>query len=362
MIRNGAIFRRTVVSGITMALLLPLVAILASWELGPALRAWYFGAYGFLHLCLGCLALLYIGDMTGGRWNERLVEFFDIGRRLIPIALLLIAPTFFFLDEIYVWSTHALHSSGDGFTKAEYLTPGPFLLRMVGYAIIYLGLGFTSGATVKRIRRRRDREWRPASAWSAAGLVAYASVGIFASTDLIMSLAPEWFSSGLPVILMASQALMAYSMALASRLLLIEDARETEPFFGNLLIATLMFWAYVTFVQFLIIWMGNISEDIGYYLTRSTPGWVAVSIFLALFIFALPLIALANPSIKRRRTRLAAIAAFLFFGQCVYLAWVILPSWSTGAMQTLIAASAMTGFMGVWIAWCGLRLGREAIP
>src|SRR5690606_28516352 len=140
-------------------------------------------------------------------------------------------------------------------TKADYLQPGPFLLRMGIYAVVFSILSLGSGAAVRRIRRRRAGERLPASAWSAAGLVLYAFSGIFASTDLIMSLAPDWFSSGLPVILMASQALMAYSLSLAARLLLVEAEQDTPAFFGNLLIATLMFWVYVAFVQFLIIWM-----------------------------------------------------------------------------------------------------------
>ena len=62
-----------------------------------------------------------------------------------------------------------------------------------------------------------------------------------------------------------------------------------------------MLWAYFTFSQFLIIWAGNLPEEIVWYLHRIRGGWGAV----ALALVALPLrpavraAAVARPQAQR---------------------------------------------------------------
>ncbi len=42
---------------------------------------------------------------------------------------------------------------------------------------------------------------------------------------------------------------------------------------GNLMLAFVMLWAYMAFSQFLIIWAGNLAEEIPWYLRRTRGGW-----------------------------------------------------------------------------------------
>ena len=51
---------------------------------------------------------------------------------------------------------------------------------------------------------------------------------------------------------------------------------------GKLMLALVMLWAYFSFSQFLIIWAGNLPEEIPYYLERleaagSTSAWPSSS-------------------------------------------------------------------------------------
>src|SRR5207253_485419 len=78
---------------------------------------------------------------------------------------------------------------------------------------------------------------------------------------------------------------------------------------GNLLLTFVIFWAYVSFSQLLIIWAGNLPEEIQFYIPRSKGGWIWVGIFMALCQFALPFFVLLSRAAKRRAWALGSLAA-----------------------------------------------------
>ena len=57
---------------------------------------------------------------------------------------------------------------------------------------------------------------------------------------------------------------------------------------GTLLFAFVMLFTYLSFSQFIIIWSGNLPEEIRYYLARTQGGWKPVMIVLVLIHFAIP--------------------------------------------------------------------------
>jgi hypothetical protein len=62
-----------------------------------------------------------------------------------------------------------------------------------------------------------------------------------------------------------------------------------------------MLWAYLSFSQYIIIWSGNLPEEIPWYLRRSRGGWQWIAVALALFHFAIPFFLLLVRRYKRRR-------------------------------------------------------------
>ena len=69
-------------------------------------------------------------------------------------------------------------------------------------------------------------------------------------------------------------------------------ARSILNDLGNLLLAFVMVYAYVSFSQFLIIWSANLPEEIPWYLHRIAGGWNLVAIALAVFYFVVPFLVL----------------------------------------------------------------------
>ena len=141
---------------------------------------------------------------------------------------------------------------------------------------------------------------------SGPGLVLYGLTVSFAAIDWMMSLEPKWYSTIFGMIFMVSFGLAALALAiLATRFLETEKplARVVSPDrwhdLGNLLLALVMFWAYLNFSQFLLIWSENLAEEIPWYLHRIGGGWEWVAIALILFQFALPFVLLLSRNTKR---------------------------------------------------------------
>ena len=69
-----------------------------------------------------------------------------------------------------------------------------------------------------------------------------------------------------------------------------------------------MLWAYFAFSQFLIIWAGNLPEEIPFFVNRFSGGWQYVSLAMLLGHFALPFVLLLSRDLKKRPQLLAKVA------------------------------------------------------
>ena len=109
----------------------------------------------------------------------------------------------------------------------------------------------------------------------------------FASVDWIMSLDPHWYSTIFGFILVAGQGLAGVragdrgargAQPTSSRSRRICSPRLHFLDLGKLLLAFVMLWAYFSFSQLLIIWAGNLPEEIPFFYNRFRGGWQYVSL------------------------------------------------------------------------------------
>ena len=100
---------------------------------------------------------------------------------------------------------------------------------------------------------------------------------------------------------------------------------QTGNDLGNVLLATLLSWAYLYLMQFLIIWWENIPAEVVWYIRRLEGGWVWVLGALITFYFALPGLLLLLRPVKRRMGFVVAIAALILLMHLVHNYWLVLP-------------------------------------
>ncbi len=193
--------------------------------------------------------------------------------------------------------------------------------------------------------------------FAGPGLIIYALTITVAATQWVMSIEPSWASTMFPVIFAVNQFLVCFAFCLAFFLTLVSKPPFVglmRPKFqldmGTLLLAFTMFWAYTSFSQFMLIWIGNLPEEIPFYLRRSAGGWWYISAALIAFHFALPFMLLLFRDIKLHPARLRMVAIYLLVICAIDVVWWIEPTFlHTGSFPFwLMNIGAILGMGGVW--------------
>jgi hypothetical protein len=110
-----------------------------------------------------------------------------------------------------------------------------------------------------------------------------------------------------------------------------------------------MLWAYFALSQFLIIWSGDLPEEIGFYADRRAGGWSAVSLVLIVFHFALPFVLLLSRNMKRDAKKLAAVAILLLVMRWVDLYWLVAPAFHSTLSLHWLDVAAPIAVGGIWL-------------
>src|SRR5262249_25910428 len=123
---------------------------------------------------------------------------------------------------------------------------------------------------------------------------------------------------------------------------------------GNLLLAFVMLWAYFSFSQFLIIWAGNLPQEISWYIVRTETSWRYVGVFLIVFHFALPFVLLLSRAVKRHGETLLKVVVAIIFVRAVDLWWLIAPEFhengiSASWMDVVVPLTLGTLWLGAFV-------------
>jgi multisubunit Na+/H+ antiporter MnhF subunit len=134
--------------------------------------------------------------------------------------------------------------------------------------------------------------------------------------------------------------------------------------YGNLLLVFTMLWAYLSFSQFLIIWGGNLRDEVPWYMSRARGGWIGVAIVLILFHFAVPFLLLLTRFVKRRAELLRVVAAGLLVMSLVDIFWLLTPAFNHDRpVFHPTDLLAILGIGGLWLWRYTAQLqGRSLLP
>lgn len=346
--------------------------LLASGDL--VYQSWLLAFLFWVGLSLGSLVMLVVGHMAGGGWSALVQRPLEASVSLLPIMALLFLPVLFGMNALFVW-TDAAYVADHPLVAAKtaYLNAPFFVVR----AALYFGLWILAAWLYLRGSAHQDRDAAASGRigyglkrQSGLWLIVYVLTMTFAGRDWAMSLTPEWWSGIYAVILMSGQAISAVALviltvvALAGRNAKV-DALLTETRLqdlGNFLMAFLMFWAYVSFSQLIIIWSGNVSELAGWYTVRLGPGWLAVGGFLLAFGFLAPFVILFSRWVKRKRSALSIMAVWALAVMVVNLIYFVVPAFERGGFPiTLADAAIFVGIGGVWAFFYLRRLAAHPV-
>jgi hypothetical protein len=293
------------------------------WAPPVFFAAWLAACWFNLGLVLGALTWLWIHRLTGGTWGDLLrPQVLRLAARL-PRVLVLCAPLVFGARLLYPW----LGDAGDGGAAGEHAflqawhVPSFLAVRFVVYAIVWLALAQTARRLLS-------------SGGAAASLMLQLVVTSLAAVDALVALVPGWSSSVFGLLALTGQAFGggAAVIALACGALRragnqpVSEGVPLSRDFGNLLLTAVLLWAYLSFMQLLIIWAENLPREISWYVPRLQTGWILVGAALIVVHFALPLFLLLFRSLKDSPVRLERLAVAMVVAHALDVAWLVLPS------------------------------------
>jgi hypothetical protein len=138
--------------------------------------------------------------------------------------------------------------------------------------------------------------------------------------------------------------------------------------FGKLIFALTMVWGYFSFSQFLIIWSGNLPEEIGWFLVRTNNGWGAAALLLVIGQFVLPFFLLLFRDIKRDAKKLIWVAGLVILMRWFDTFWLVVPNPWPGRPEANVAltfnwmyAVVPLAMAGIWLAYFAMELAKRPL-
>lgn len=342
-------------------------------------RAYLIGWLLTLGVAAGLAALNMLNHLSGGDWGVVMRRVFEASGRTLPVFLVLGLPIAFGLESLYPWAhegvTEIGHENYDALIahKAPFLNETMFFVSSAAYILIWSALAYIiSGYSRRQDQNPDDEDLRKKMAgFSAAGLILYILTGTVASVHWIMSTDPHWFSSLFGVAFVQGHALSAFALSVPLLVFLVRRKPFSEHVpgpmitklfhdYGKLMLAFVALWAYFAVSQFLIIWSGNLPEEVGWYLDRSTHGWQLISVMLVFGQFLVPFVVLLSQDLKKKPGRLMIVAFWLLLMRWFDLYWQITPSVAhhTHAEHVIFSWLDVVAPVALFGLWLGLMVSQ----
>jgi hypothetical protein len=276
--------------------------------------------------------------------------------------------------SIYSWTHHEEMASSPALQEKArlYLNLKFFTLRAAAFFAIWLLLSFFLNRWSREQDRTADRQYaKKMRMLSGPGMVLFVFTVTFAAIDWVMSLDPEWSSTIFGLLFVAAWGLTALAFVIAVLAWLSKSepmAHVVAPLhfhdLGKLMLALVMLWAYFAYSQFLIIWSGNLPEEIRWYHPRTHGAWGAIALAVVVLHFALPFLFLLSRRFKRDPQKLVLVAVLILVMRYVDLLWVVEPNFRRANPQPgwiLMDAAAAAGLGGLWLAMFFWQLSKRPL-
>jgi hypothetical protein len=357
------------------------------------MRAWVLGLLLTFGWSVGGLALLMVQYCTGGKWGLLLRRPLEAMTRTLPLVFVYWLVVVFQLKKLYLWAqftnvTDTAAALKAGFIsevqahcldfKRPMLNPTTFILVSVFCFAIW---GFYTWR-LNSLALQRDSD-SPSNTpyWikkfeniSGPGIIVYSLTMTAAVIYWVMSMDVTWYSSVYGLLFLVGQgySVLALSIVVSISLSKAEPfktiLRQTEQHdMGKFTFAFVMLNIYLAFAQFLIIWSGNLPEEIPWYLDRIRGHWGIIVTLDFLFHWLIPFTMLLSRDIKRNKKRLIRVCQWMVFAKAFDLFWLIEPNFkdaarnlhfSWGILEYIAVPVAM---VSIWVAFFSIQLKTRSL-
>ncbi len=334
-------------------------------------HSYLFGFTFWSGISVGSLALLMLQHLTGGGWGLVIRRLLEAATRTLPLMALLFIPIILGARHLYPWTNQERIAESPVLKgKVPYLNLSFFSLRAAIYFAIWLLLAFFLNKwSLAQDRTAEPQFTKRMRLLSGPGMVLFVFTVTFAAIDWYMSLEPKWSSTIYGFIFVAAWSMSALAFVIAA----MATLSKHEPMnhvvaplhfhdLGKLMLALVMLWAYFAFSQFLIIWSGNLPEEISWYLVRTRGTWGAMILAVVVLHFGLPFLFLLSRRLKRDPGKLVIVAALILVMRLIDLLWMLGPAFTREHFHvSWLDIVAPIAIGGLWLSMFASQLSKRAL-
>jgi hypothetical protein len=333
------------------------------------LRAYLLGYMTCFGFAGGGLVVLMLQYVSGGKWGLLLRRPLEAMTRTLWVVGLMFVPIVLLWKHLYQWAAfptagavaqalanHAvtLEQALTLNAKRAMLSPTPvLLLTIIIFGVLLLFTYFLNKWSLERdADPARGTEpsferWRTRfENLSGPGILVYVILMTAGAIMWIKSLDVTWYSSiwGLQFLVAEGYSVLALGILTVILLSRYEPMktmlRVTEQHdLGKLAFAFVMLNIYLCFAEFLIIWSGNIPDEIPWYLNRIHGGWWTICSLDFICHWLIPFCLLLSRDLKRNKQKMIWLTCFMIFARCLDMFWLIEPNFADAAGNLHIAGN-----------------------
>jgi hypothetical protein len=316
---------------------------------------------GFYVLSLSVGGMFFFAGqrLSAARWSAGLRRVPEALMLIVPVAAVLMLVIYFGRHTLYPWSHEGAFANDPPIAgRGAYLQ----VPQVFGRAAVTFVVWALFALWFRRTSLRQDRV--PAASVPvhhrlnrAAALfaVVFAPSFTLAAYDWIISLEPHWFSTMFAVYAFAGtfvQSIAAVTLIVVvlqrQRLLSHQVAGEAQLHdLGKMLFAFSVFWAYIWVSQYLLIWYGNIPEEVPYFLKRTGGAWLPFFVANFLLNWVMPFTVLMSVKAKKNPRVLAAVSVALLVGRWLDLYVMIMPASGRPPQLGLLEVAIFAGYVSL---------------
>ena len=328
---------------------------------GHLLRAYLLGYMISFGLAGGGLAMLMLQYVSGGKWGLLLRRPLEAMSRTLKLVAVLLIPILFFMKHLYQWAAFSNpKETAEAYAKGL-MTQEQMLTANAKHAMlspvsawvqsiaIFAVLGFIAWL-LNKWSMQRDADpaagtqasydfWRiKTENLSGIGILIYVILMTDGAILWIKSLDVTWYSSIYGLQFLVGQGYSVLALGILSVILLSRYEpmktllRTTEQHdLGKFAFAFTMLNIYLCFAEFLIIWSGNIPDEIPWYLARIRGGWWVICTLDFISHWLIPFCLLLSRDLKRNKQKMIWLTCWMLFARCLDMFWLIEPNFKDAA-------------------------------
>jgi hypothetical protein len=349
------------VKGLSFVTAVGVLGVIGSYVLAQPERFWANWLLWFLYVLttgLGCLFIVALAHLVGARWSVPIRRVPERLAGLVVLAAPAALVALFALPVLYPWARPEAALNPVIAGKAPWLNVTFFAVRTaVCFALWVISYRIFKGGSVKQDRTRDPLFSLRARRFAPVFMAIFALTITLVAFDWISSLEPEWYSDIFGLYLFAGTFLAGLAATSLAVLYLMDRGRlpgvRPDHLYNlsGFMFAFTVFWSYIGFAQYMLMWYGNMPEEIFWYKQRIEGPWLNVILLLAFVHFVIPFFALIPRDRKADPRSLRWVAVLVLGAHFLDLYWLVVPAAGPTPLLSWPEVSFALCFLGLALLW-----------